>query len=128
MTLHLIYHFQTSQHQGEEFMPASYCVTYFFSPEGFLDPEMLREMSKTVPEADHARLTFLNLDDLKSFALRVCLEMQAKEVRLMSVQDYNIGLDGAKDLSAYQHIFSKYGEVIVSETQKKKGLFGKLFS
>ncbi len=128
MSLNLIYHFQTSQNQDGDFRPASYGVVYFFSAEGFLEKNLLKEMSKTVPEADHENLTFLNLDDLKSFALRVCQETSEKEVRLMSVQDYNIGLDGAKDLKSFQTVFSKYGEVVVNESAKKKGLFGKLFS
>lgn len=128
MALNLIYHFQTSQNQDGDFRPASYGVVYFFSEQGFLEKDLLKEMSKSVPEADHENLTFLNLDDLKSFALRVCQEISEREVRLMSVQDYNIGLDGAKDLKSFQTVFSKYGEVVVNEAVRKKGLFGKLFS
>lgn len=127
--LNLIYHFQTSQNQNEEFKPASYHVIYFFSEQGFLEGEKLLELSKSVPEADHQHLTFLSLDDLKVFAHRVCQEFNAHEVRLISVQDYNIGLDGAKDLATFQSIFQKYGEVVVNEEARpKKGFFGKLFS
>lgn len=128
MALNLIYHFQTSQNQDGEFKPASYCVVYFFDEQGFLEKDLLKEMSKTVPEADHNNLTFLNLDDLKTFALRVSQELSEKEVRLISVQDYNIGLDGAKDLASFQSIFTKYGDVVINESARKKGLFGKLFS
>jgi hypothetical protein len=129
MALNLIYHFQTSQNQDTEFKPASYGVVYFFSEQGFLDPALLREMSKAVPDADHEALTFLNLDDLKAFGLRVCQEVGEKEVRLLSVQDYNIGLDGAKDLASFQAIFNKYGELVIDEeAAKNKGFFGKLFT
>lgn len=128
MTLNLIYHFQTSQNKNEDFRPATYGVVYFFSEEGFLEKPLLREMSKTVPDADHNNLTFLNLDDLKAFALRVCQEQGAREVRLLSVQDYNIGLDGAKDLATFNAIFKKYGESVINETARKKGLFSKFFS
>lgn len=128
MSLNLIYNFQTSQNLDGDFRPASYCVVYFFSDDGFLDIALLKEMSKTVPDADHERLTFLNLDDLKTFAVRVCQEVSQQNVRLISIQDYNIGLDGAKDLQSYQTIFSKYGEMVQSESAKKKGLFGKIFS
>lgn len=126
--LSLIYHFQSSQNQNEEFTPASYHVVYFFSDKGFLDLNLLRELSKTVPDADHERLTFLNLDDLKTFGLRVCEEFSAPAVQLISVQDYNIGLDGARDLKSFQGIFQKYGETIQNESVKKKGLLGRLFS
>ncbi len=128
MPLKLIYHFQTSQNQDQEFRPASYAVVYFFSDDGFIDAGQLRELSKAVPDADHERLTFLNLDDLKAFALRVGEELSVREVRLISVQDYNIGIDGAKDLATFRGVFEKYGEIVVNETVKKKGLLGKLFS
>jgi hypothetical protein len=129
MSLTLIYHFKSSQNSDQDFIPASYRVVYFFSEEGFLDESQLRELAKTVPEADHENLTFLNLDDLQGFALRVCQELGLKEVRLISVQDYNIGLDGAKDLTTFSGLFPKYGEVVQNPLAvKKKGLFGKLFS
>jgi hypothetical protein len=128
MALQLIYHFQTSQNQDLEFRPASYGVVYFFSDSGFLDKNLLIEMSKTVPEADHERLTFLSLDDLKAFALRVGQELSQNEVRLISVQDYNIGIDGAKDLKSFQSVFERYGEVVQHENAKKKSILSKLFS
>lgn len=128
MSLNLIYHFQTSQNQDVDFRPASYGVVYFFSQDGFLDPKLLAEMSKTVPDADHSHLHFLNLDDLKAFALRVCQELSIREVRLISVQDYNIGLDGSRDHRSFNSIFDKYGEIIINESAKKKGLLSKLFN
>lgn len=129
MSLNLIYHFQTSKNQEGDFRPASYKTIYFFSAQGFLDRQQLKELSKSVPEADHEQLTFLNLDDLKSFALRVCQELQENEVRLISVQDYNIGIDGARDQSSFREIFDKFGELVVNEeAPRKKGFFGKFFS
>lgn len=129
MVINLIYHFQSSQNQAGEFQPARYKVVYFFSEQGFLENDMLIELSKTIPEANHQLLTFLSLDDLKAFAMRVSEEVEAKEVRLISVQDYNIGIDGAKDKASFQSILTKFGEVIVNESaSKKKGLFGRLFS
>lgn len=129
MSLNLIYHFQTSQNQDQDFRPASYGVVYFFNENGFLEADFLKEMSKSVPDADHTALKFLNLDDLKTFALRVCQELGTREVRLISAQDYNIGLDGARDTKSFQDIFSKYGELLVNESSaRKKGILGKFFS
>jgi hypothetical protein len=127
MSLNLIYHFQASQNQDQEFRPSSYGVVYFFGADGFLEKGFLQEMSKTVPQADHINLTFLNLDDLKAFSLRVAQELQVKEVRLISVQDYNIGLDGARDKKTFGELFEKYGEVLVNESARKKGLLSKIF-
>ena len=55
--------------------------------------------------------------------------MGESQVRLLSVQDYNIGIDGAKDLKSYKELFTKYGEALINQQAvKKKGLFGKFFS
>lgn len=125
----LLYHFQSSQNQDEGFRPANYKVVTFFSDEGFLDLGMLKEMAKSVPDSRFDELMFLSLDDLRSFALRVAGELQVAEVRLISVQDYNIGLDGARDLGGYRSIFENFGELVVNvEQKKKKGFLGKFFS
>jgi hypothetical protein len=129
MSLNLVYHFQSSQTQEVGFTPASYRLVYFFSHEGFLEKSMLQELSKCVPDAEHEQLTFLNLDDLKTFALRVSQELKEEEVRLISVMDLNIGMDGARDMESFRSIFENYGEVVVNEeAQSKKGFFRNLFS
>lgn len=129
MSLVLIYHFSSSRNLDGDWKPASYKVIYFFSEQSFLEESLLQEMAKAIADSDHQLLTFLNLDDLKAFALRVAQELQRPSVRMLSVQDYNIGIDGASELSGYREIFSKYGEVVINqEARKKKGLLGKLFS
>jgi hypothetical protein len=129
MNLSLIYHFRSSKSLNGEWSPASYRAVYFFSEDGFLDSGLLSELAKSVPEANHQELTFLNLDDLRSFALRVCQELRAQDVRLISVQDFNIGVDGATDLKSFQSIFSKFGEVVeTEEAPRKKGFLSKFFS
>ena len=126
--LNLIYHFQASQNQNEEFRGASYKIIYTFSEAGMLDPAQMREIFKLFPNVNIQEKTFLSLDELKAFAARLGEELRAQEVRLISVQDYNIGVDGAKDLKSFRDIFSKYGELVVIQSQSKKNFFGKLFS
>lgn len=129
MALNLIYHFKPSQSQEGEFRTANYQVVYFFSESGFLESDLLIEMAKVIPEGDHRNLKFLSLDDLKAFALRTAQEVSENEVRLLSVQDYNIGVDGVRDQESYRQIFHKMGEVVVGEeSKKKKGFLGKFFS
>lgn len=129
MSLHLIYFFRSSQKQNEDWTPARYKVVHFFGDSGFVPEEKLRELAKADPNADYAELTFLSLDDLKSFASRVAEDLGGESVRLLSVQDYNIGLDGARDMRELKEIFVKYGETVEGTPPlKKKGLFGKLFS
>ncbi len=126
--LSLIYHFQSSQSQDGDFQAARYRVVYFFGERGLLEKNLLMELAKSTPDADFHNLTFISLDDLKSFAMRVCQEVEAKDVRLISVQDYNIGLDGARDLKSFREIFERFGEVVINEEAKRKGFLGKFFS
>lgn len=127
MSLNLVYHFQSSQSQDGDFRPASYRMIYFFSNQGFVGEDLIRNLRSSVPEANDD-LTFVNLEDLKYFALRVSEDLQETEVRLISVQDYNIGLDGAGNLVEFREIFKKYGELVINENApKKKGLLGKIF-
>lgn len=125
MNLCLIYHFQSSHNVGENFKPASYKAVSFFNEQGFLEKTFQQEMAKSIPEADFMNLYFLNLDDLKAFALRVAAELESEEVRMISVQDFNIGLDAAKDLATLKSGLTKYGEIVApQEGARKKGFFG----
>ena len=126
--LTLLYNFQSPQTTEGEFRPASYKVIYFFSDQGPIEQSVLRELCKSVPDANYNDLTFLNLEDLRVFGQRVAQETESSEVRLMSVLDYNIGLDGSRDKDGFLSILSKFGEVLSNGQPKKKGFLGKLFN
>jgi hypothetical protein len=126
--LTLLYNFQSPQTTEGDFRPASYKVIYFFSEQGLIEQSTLRELCKSVPDANYNDLTFLNLEDLRVFAQRVSQETESSEVRLMSVLDYNIGLDGARDREGFLSILSKFGEVLSNAQAKKKGFLGKFFN
>lgn len=127
--LSLIYHFQSSQNQNEDFRPARYKIVYFFNESGMVPPRLLQELLKSFPDSNSIDKSFLSLDELKDFALRVSQELGSEEVRLISVQDYNIAIDGAKDISSFQQSFYKFGEIFSSEpSSRKKGFFGKFFN
>jgi len=127
--LNLIYHFHSFQDSDEEFKPASYRILYFFDEEGFVSPKVILDLLKAFPDSNFQDKTFMNLDDLKAFAMRAAEHLEVSQVRLISVQDYNIGVDGAKDIKSYRELFNKYGEALVNQQSvKKKGLFGKFFS
>lgn len=129
MNLILIYNFQSIQSEDGEFSPARYQVVYCFAPTGFVEVSSLRKIAQTMEEADPSDLTFLSLDDLKAFSLLVAEEFEEDEVRLISVQDFNIGIDGAKDISSFRQIFLGFGEVMRREgaSKKKKGILSRFF-
>lgn len=125
----IIYHFRVSQNIQDEFRPASYKILHVFSSQGFLENDYLEEKMLSFPEINRLDQSFLNLDDLKAFALVLAQDLEVEEARLISIQDYNIGIDGAKSATEFSQIFGHFGEVIQnSEMKKKKGLFRRLFS
>ncbi len=124
----VIYHFQSSPVQ-EDYQTASYKMIYAFDQEEMIKSDMLLELLKAYPDSNYQDKSFLNLDDLKAFAMRLGEELTADQVRLISVQDFNIGIDGAKDFRSFQQIFGQFGEVLINQQlTKKKGIFSKLFS
>jgi hypothetical protein len=124
----LIYHFETSQNKNDEFKPASYKILYIFNADGMIDDKRIAEFINANAESFSLDQSFSNLDDLKSFSLHLSQYFERNEVRLISVQDYNIGIDGAKDRHSFVQIFSNFGEVFVDESKpKKKGFFGNFF-
>ena len=126
--LNIIYHFQVSQNFQEEFRPASYKIIHLFSVDSFIEQTYLDEKYEQFPEMNHAEKSFLNLDDLKSFSLMLAEDLEMEEARLISIQDYNIGIDGARIAVDFREIFSHFGEIMKNPKMKKKGLLGRLFT
>ena len=128
MNLAVIYHFQSSQDEMGEFSPAQYQVVYCFSGVGFVPGNLLKEALQSIPENSSSDLTFQTLDELKSFSLKLAQILDEDEVRLISVQDLNIGIDGARDLMSFRQIFMGFGESLKLEgAARKKNFLSRFF-
>lgn len=128
MNLAVIYHFQSSQDEMGEFSPAQYQVVYSFSGVGFVPGNVLKEALQSIPENTSTDLTFQTLDELKSFSLKLAEILDEDEVRLISVQDLNVGIDGARDLSGFRQIFMGFGESLKREgVSRKKNFLSRFF-
>jgi hypothetical protein len=129
MNLHVIYHFQSSQNLNEGFIPANYQILYVFNNIELIERSKLVELAKAIPESNFNQLSFLNLEDLSSFCLRVFEEYGAKELFLISSQDYNIGLEAIKSKKDFWTMFESYGEKLsIPVKNGKKSLLGKIFT
>jgi len=129
MKLNLIYHFQSSQSLDDFFRPARYKVLYCFTDERLLDYNYLKELAKSIPDADFNDLSFLSLDELKEFSKRVMQELELSFGVLLSAQDYNVAIDAISKKSQFLDLFDSYGEKIKLELHlPKKKLLGKIFT
>jgi len=129
MKLHLIYHFQSSYTLDEHFRPARYKVLYCFTDDQLIGIDELKELAKTVPDADFNDVSFLSLDELKQFTNRVMQHLELNTAVLLSAQDYNVAIDTILKRSQFIDLFDSYGEIIKLDIQvTKKKLLGKIFT
>ncbi len=109
-----------------------YEVLYFFSDAGPVPAEAITTaMQELFQRPPSHPLSFAAHEELKDFALGVCQVMGSPEVSLLPVQDYNIGVEAARDRRAFRELFRRYGlnipnpEVIQRPGSLMKRLFKK---
>lgn len=109
---------------------AVYEILYLFSENGPVDKETLDRVYLSMHQrtAQHP-VSFNTVDDLKDFALSVCQDLRSPEVFVLSVQDYNIGVEAARDVKAFRELFRRYGVNIPNPDiiNKGSGLIGRWF-
>lgn len=108
-----------------------YEVLYFFGEGGPISLEMMDEVSRALFQRPVTPpVTFKSLDELKEFALATCQRVRGAEVFVLSIHDYNIGVEAARDVRAFRELFRRYGinmpnpDVI---NKASKGLMGRFF-
>jgi len=130
LAINLIYHFGHDVDSEFPDLAGRYRILYFFSEAG---PVSFESQEATYVKlfnrpATHP-VTFTSLDDLKEFAMGVCQLVKAPEVFVLSVQDYNVGVEAARDVRAFREIYRRYGLNLSNPDiiNRGPGLFGKFF-
>lgn len=126
LSLNLIYRYENIE--TESGVNSVYRVVYFFSEAGFIDNEVVKNVYKTLG-LSFDEIIFENLDQLGEFALKVCVELQSPEVFVLSVQDYNTGMDSVRDIRNFREVFRRFGNCLTNPEQpfEKQSLFGSIF-
>lgn len=131
MAIKLIYHFGHDDDSEFPELTGRYRVLYFFSDAGPVDFSFQEEVySRLFNRPISKPVIFSSLDDLKEFAMGVCQLVRAPEVFVLSVQDYNVGAEAARDVRTYREIYRRYGLVLANPDviNRAPGLFGKFFN
>lgn len=126
--LNLIYHHDPLA--GGEGKHGAYEVVHFFSDRGVVPTDDMIVAFQQVTKFNLTGLpVFKTVEELKEFALTVCMTLGAPEVFVLSVQDYNIGVEAARDMRIYRELFRRYGISIPNPEviQRPGGLLGRLF-
>jgi hypothetical protein len=131
LAINLIYHFGHDFDSEFPELAGRYRILYFFSEAGPVTTESQDTIYVKLfnRPATHP-VAFTSLDDLKDFAMGVCQLVKAPEVFVLSVQDYNIGVEAARDVRAFREIYRRYGLNLSNPDiiNRGPGLFGKFFS
>jgi hypothetical protein len=129
--LNILYKFVDTQDSNGNNV-SYYEILNFFSEVGVVTTATLKKVYDNYRPSGPVDkdCLFSSLDQMGHFAIDICKEVSAPEVFLLSVQDYNIGLDSCNDIRSFKEIFRRYGTSIENPEggHKKKNIFGKFFS
>lgn len=128
LALNLIYRYESNEDKGN--LNSVYRVVYFFSEAGMIARENLDRIFEEVTDnATFGSYIFSNLDKLGEFALKVCIDQQSPEVFVLSVQDYNTGMESVRDLRGFREVFRRFGNCLNNPDTsfEKTGIFFNLF-
>ncbi len=75
-------------------------------------------------------LYFSSIDEIGRFVVDVLAETDAPEGYILSIEDYNIGVDSCLDTEQFREIFRRYGTNVQNSEigNKKKNMFTKFFN
>lgn len=128
LALNLIYRYESIEENGA--LDSIYRVVYFFSEAGMIARENLdRIYEDVVGKPTFGSYIFSNLDKLGEFALKVCIDQQSPEVFVLSVQDYNTGMESVRDLRSFREVFRRFGNCLNNPDTsfEKSGIFSNIF-
>ncbi len=115
--------------------PASFYFLYFFDQHGFLDLKEAQELYLTHFKEEGAEKAlecsyigpFENLDKLNQYAFRLCEELDAKKINLISAMEFNNFLESSNSASQLSAEILDKGNVLENLDKKKPSLFKRLF-
>lgn len=71
---------------------------------------------------------FLSLENLNQYAFALCEELNAAQVSLLSVSEYNLLLENSQQASDFHRDLLEKGNVMENIERKKKGFLNRFFS
>ncbi len=105
-------------------------IIYLFNETGFMDSaEVLEQYHRFF--RNEPSLLFRNLDELGDFVRKFIEEIEAPNAFILSVEDYNGGLERVREKAEYQQFFQKVGTKLENQSFKpssSSGILGKIFS
>jgi hypothetical protein len=121
----------------EEGSESYFYLLYLLDEKGLLDQDISAKLFKDKFENEELPKNssnansigpFVTLENLNQYAFALCEELNASQVSLFSVSEYNSILETSQQASDFHRDLLTKGNVIKNIERKKKGLLGRFFS
>ncbi len=114
---------------------SSYYFLYFLDERGLLDTSSVKKLYDERFKAEESQDNlsqkligpFESIDQLSQFSFQLCEKLNAGKVSNLSVQEYNILLEGNQLASDFYRDLIEQGNVIENIERKKKGFLKRFF-
>lgn len=115
---------------------ASFFLLYLLDEKGMIDIEgahdlfkekFVTEFTPSYKVPAHLIGPFLSLEALNQYAFALCEELNAAQINLLSVADYNTLLENHQLASDFHQDLLEKGNVLENIERKKKGLLSRIF-
>ena len=119
-SIKIIYRYQQDLKSEIPELSGRYELVYVLGIEGWILKDKLDEVYRVQFEkpADDP-IYFTALEDLKHYCLNLARELGAYEAHLISVVDYNIGLQSIHNKNEFSDLFRHFGMVLKNEQALK---------
>lgn len=120
--------------EGDE---SYFYMLYLLDEKGLLEKEGAQKLFKERFLSEHLEGVkspanmigpFLALENVNQFAFALCEELNAAQVSLLSVSEYNSMLENSQQASDFHRDLLEKGNVMENIERKKKGFLSRFFS
>lgn len=116
-SLYILYRFTSAESLENK---STYDVVLMFSESGEI-------FSKDYGSLFAQDNKYSDKEELLEMSHQVLASKQFASVFLLSVNDFNVGIETCHDLSSFKEIFKRYGQLISESEDNEGNLFGKFF-
>jgi hypothetical protein len=128
--IYILYRFSEEKSEGLDLSSSKYRVIFLFNDRGLIEKVNFKKICEEYSiSIESNSIDFHTKEELLGFAHSLGVYMNSELALLLSVNDFNIGIESCHDLQAFKEIFNRYGTSLpCRDTQSSdKSIFSKFF-
>lgn len=125
----LLYKFSENKHTEMALGYATYKIVQLFNDLGKVKSAQIKQILNDFDVQDFENIQFKTKERLLQFAQALGDYLNNESIYLLSVNDFNIGIESCHDTQSFKQIFNRYGTELECDgkSSKSSGIFGKFF-